>query len=307
MKSVIIIGGATKCGTTSLFKYLSDHPDVIGSSRKETRFFLEPSYPVPSQLRYLRDGLDTYWSFFRRVDSGSHLLEATPDYLYSESAARDLWASFGGRLRVVFILRDPEARLGSWYRFAKRNGLIPEGTTYSEYFSMQVPEPQIDTPQYLRALEQGRYDHYLRAFARFVPPAHIYCLSFRELSRDPGAAVRKLTEWLGLDTGFYANYVFTVENKTAALRWPALHRKYMRATRWLRDRLLDHQDLHVFLRRLKLRIEPLYFGLNEKKRGEEEDLTPADKKKIVSYYSGEIDLLARLPWGPCSQWLKGGG
>ena len=34
-----IIAGVNKCGTTSVFRYLADHPDVCASSIKETRFF----------------------------------------------------------------------------------------------------------------------------------------------------------------------------------------------------------------------------------------------------------------------------
>jgi hypothetical protein len=37
----IIIGGSTKCATTSVFAYLASHPDIASSKVKESRFFLD--------------------------------------------------------------------------------------------------------------------------------------------------------------------------------------------------------------------------------------------------------------------------
>lgn len=43
----IIISGSTKSGTTALYKYLERHPDVETPFTKETRYFLDPIYPLP--------------------------------------------------------------------------------------------------------------------------------------------------------------------------------------------------------------------------------------------------------------------
>lgn len=42
----LIIAGAPKCGTTSLFDYLIRHPDIGGSSVKETHYFMDCNYPL---------------------------------------------------------------------------------------------------------------------------------------------------------------------------------------------------------------------------------------------------------------------
>lgn len=49
-----IIGGGSKAGTTSVFNYLADHPEICAADAKETRFFLDADYPLPSKLRYAR-------------------------------------------------------------------------------------------------------------------------------------------------------------------------------------------------------------------------------------------------------------
>jgi len=50
-----LIIGAQKCGTTSLFYYLSQHPDLSLPKLKEIHFF---------DLNYEK-GIDWYYSFFR--------------------------------------------------------------------------------------------------------------------------------------------------------------------------------------------------------------------------------------------------
>ena len=42
----LIIAGAPKCGTTSLFRWIDEHPEAEGSSVKETCFFVDPQSHV---------------------------------------------------------------------------------------------------------------------------------------------------------------------------------------------------------------------------------------------------------------------
>ena len=79
----LIVGGTTKSATTSLFFYLKDHPGICASSIKETRYWLEKSYPVRAHKQY--DGLNQFDHFFEHCNGGIKM-EATPDYLYSENA-----------------------------------------------------------------------------------------------------------------------------------------------------------------------------------------------------------------------------
>src|SRR5688572_32335358 len=51
----LLLIGAAKCGTTSLHRYLGEHPQIHMAEAKELRFFLDPA---------CADSLDTYASFF---------------------------------------------------------------------------------------------------------------------------------------------------------------------------------------------------------------------------------------------------
>src|SRR5580765_445608 len=71
-----VIGGTEKAGTTSVFDYLSAHPQVCTSSRKETDFFRN-GYTGNPEVDARR-----YGSFFERCDSRTPVIaEASPGYL----------------------------------------------------------------------------------------------------------------------------------------------------------------------------------------------------------------------------------
>ena len=136
----LIIGGATRSGTTSLFAYLGHHPQVRAASMKEARFFLDPGYPLPARYR-LGDGLDHYATLFGDGTPSEDLwLEATSDYLYSMNTAERIRQALP-RARVLMVLRDPVARLLSWYWFARRRGDLESGIDFEPYVRRQLALP----------------------------------------------------------------------------------------------------------------------------------------------------------------------
>lgn len=222
----LIIGGAPKAGTTSLYKWLSDHPEVCASSLKETRFFLDAGYPLPCVKRFNGTNLAEYDGFYRHCrDSDRPLrVDATPDYLYSRTALRIV--ELLPRARIVFILRDPVERMVSWYKYARQKGLISEGVSFDEYVMAQVGKPiTSDTPVHLRALDQCRYDQYLPAF-REAFGEHCLTIDFNELKADPRLVMARLCLFAGLKDDFYDGYQFKAENVSHQVRNNLVMRGY---------------------------------------------------------------------------------
>lgn len=73
MAKFVIIGGAPKTGTSSVFKYLSDHPDINPSKVKETGYFLDDN-----TLSF-----ESYKQQFTFSDTDKIFLEASTAYLGS--------------------------------------------------------------------------------------------------------------------------------------------------------------------------------------------------------------------------------
>jgi len=112
-----IIIGMPKCGTTSLHECLCARDDIIEATSKEIAFF---------NMRYER-GIDWYRSAFPHVigSNGVRLLtgEATPGYIYSESALVRIRKDVQ-HAKLIVVVRDPVLRtISAYYQHKKMNGL----------------------------------------------------------------------------------------------------------------------------------------------------------------------------------------
>ena len=124
-----IIAGVNKAGTTSLFVSLSSHPDVAPASVKETRYFLPVRWDRPLEPRVV---YESYW-----LDAGDApvRLEATPAYFSGGPALVRAVREVCGDARIIVVLREPVARLISYFTFQKMRLRIPEEMTLSEYLA----------------------------------------------------------------------------------------------------------------------------------------------------------------------------
>jgi len=244
----LIIGGAPKAGTTSLYKWLADHPKVCASSIKETRFFLDADYPLPSATRFNGTNLEEYDGFFRHCRDAENLVrvDASPDYLYSKAALRI--AELLPRAKLVFILRDPVERMVSWYKYARQRGLIGKKMTLREYIIIQVVNPvTTETPIHLRALDQCRHEKYLQPF-REVFGKRCMVLNFDDIKTDPRGFMARVCGFSGLDESFYDSYTFQAENVSQDVRIGFVMKGYTKIRRGLALRLHDNPLLFSLMR-----------------------------------------------------------
>ena len=89
-----IIIGAAKAGTTALYWYLAEHPQVFMSPLKETNFFAfgldpegKPLYGNPEVHRYPVQTLADYEKLFADAGDAKAIGEASPIYLECPQAA----------------------------------------------------------------------------------------------------------------------------------------------------------------------------------------------------------------------------
>jgi len=144
MKANFFIVGAAKAGTTSLYKYLSQHTDIYFSSIKEPNYFstdidisdFTTLYKrntfldtdlyfagklLPElQLTFVRNK-DYYNRLFEEIEDKKILAEASTSYLYSENAAQNIM-DYNPEAKILVILRNPIERAYSHYQMALRYG-----------------------------------------------------------------------------------------------------------------------------------------------------------------------------------------
>jgi len=291
--SHLIIGGATRAGTTSLFIYLSDHPEVCGASIKETRFFLDEDYPLQAKFRY-RQGMNKYKEYFKHCKGEPIRLEATPDYLYSTGTPRRIREALP-EAKLLFILRDPIERLVSWYKFARQLCHLSPKVSFDEYVRLQLQREGDSGPvdQHMLALEQGRYSIYLKTYFKTFPNDAIRIYSYEAFQSETLDLMMKISRFVGIDSTFYKDYDFKVFNPAYPLRSARFYGVYHRFSQGLRHSVHDKPRLRAVLRTIRRRFEPFllrpFLHLDEKTV-----ISEPIKALLDEYYRDEYDALAKL-------------
>ena len=113
--------GAQKCGTTSLYQYLSQHPQIIPAAMKEVHYF---------DLNYIR-GDEWYNGFFPTWKKKLSLMiqkrkrmitgEASPYYIFHPHSLERIY-KYNSNVKIIVLLRDPVERMWSHFRYAKVRG-----------------------------------------------------------------------------------------------------------------------------------------------------------------------------------------
>ena len=225
----LVIAGAPKCGTTSLFEWLVDHPEVCGASVKETKYLLDRGWYSFDRRANVHDhGLAGYEAYFRHCDVRRTrvVLEATPGYLYQETAPRAL-AGLSPRPRIVFILRNPSERVYSAYQWARHT--LPDlhhRASFPEYVARLESTTGDDNLN--DAIERGRYVDYLERWVEFFDRSGIEILLFERLREDKRGFMRDVATRIGIEPSFYDRYGFPYKNATQEVRGLRLHRTMLR-------------------------------------------------------------------------------
>ncbi len=196
-----LIIGAMKSGTTSLYEYLAQHPAICRCRGKEPDFFVdearwgssrfepsaaEPCSPAPSasEIENLRAAYEALWPW----DPSRHeiALEAstscTKTPVMPNVAARI--AALGLPARFIYVMRDPIERIESHYTHGLAAGwLRPPGG------------PTLDA----HVLAVTSYARQIAEFYQRFPPSDILLVRFEDFVRSPGAVLRRVSAFLGVD------------------------------------------------------------------------------------------------------------
>src|ERR1043166_4962032 len=113
-----LVIGAAKCGTTSLYEYFRQHPEVYLPDVKEPMYYWQEGrakyeYGVTTRAAYER--------LFDGVTTERAIGEASPQYIRSATAPARIAADLPG-VRLIASLRNPADRAYSSYLGQLRHG-----------------------------------------------------------------------------------------------------------------------------------------------------------------------------------------
>lgn len=204
-----IIIGAQRCGTTSLYKYLCQHPEVYPSFPKEIHYF----------SNYYQKGINWYRSHFPLLSvksrntgpgKGKFLTgEATPYYLPHPHAPRRA-ASVVPEAILIILLRDPVKRAYSHYFHEVQMGV--EKLSFEKAISKEVErlDHEFDRMtedenyrsfnyQHFSYLARGEYADQIERWMQYYTADRTLFLNSDHLNSDPSSSFLKVTRFLGLN------------------------------------------------------------------------------------------------------------
>ncbi len=292
----LIIAGVNKSGSTSLFAYLSKHPEIESSEVKETTYFLSLRYG--EQLQDIMTYTSCFPDFPRRAP---YRMEATPGYFYGAGdVARAIEQRLPG-VRVIVMLREPVSRLISFFQFQKSMLNLDQNMSLAAYLDVcrQMSATDLlsrkNNPYF--GLEGGFYDKYLPDWFE-VFGDRLKIVFFDQLKDEPVGLVTELCEWLNVSSAGCQNYIGGAENRTVAYRNPFLHRLALTFNQSSERFLRSHPEI-------KNRLRKIYQAFNT--RGTTLEVTATLKKELNGLYvdsnrtTGEI--LASAGYADLPQWL----
>lgn len=195
-----LVIGAQRCGTTSLFHYLTQHPKLALPDQKEVHYF----------DRHYSRGASWYRSFFPESVSGLLSGEASPNYLLSPHAPARIKKD-APAVRLIVLLRDPIERAYSHYQGKRIMGVEPldsfEEALDSEHERTAAEAARVlrDPHYYSPAHRNFTYvarSLYYQQIVRWLPlfdREQFLFIKSENLFRAPEAVVASVHSFLGID------------------------------------------------------------------------------------------------------------
>jgi hypothetical protein len=213
------IVGAPKCGTTSMYAYLRQHPDVFMPFHKEPLFF-------GSDLtrRYGRMTPADYLALFRDARDEQVVGEASAWYLYSETAAREIHDAAPDS-RIVVMLRNPidvmhaqhgqllYSRQEDIADFAAALDAEPDRLRGRRLPPGPIRRENLYYRRMVRFAEQ--LERYLDVFGR----ERVHVIVHDDLQADTPGEYRRLLAFLGVDPDVEVDFSRRNERKRIRFGW----------------------------------------------------------------------------------------
>ena len=125
--------------------------------------------------------------------------ESTPFYLWSRGAHRRIAEALPD-VKLIAVIRDPIDRAYSNWMHLWSDGLEPE-SDFETAFALQDDRVRAGWAPFWRYRELGLYGEQLDHLYRYVDPERVLVVRYRDLVDEPGAAVNRVSRFLGIREG----------------------------------------------------------------------------------------------------------
>ena len=288
MKVDFFIVGAPKSGTTSLYHYLSEHPQVEMSSQKEPDYFSDKA--IHEQGMYYAKNrvntLDKYESLFMQKESVVYG-EASVSYLFYENVAEDI-KKYNPNAKIIIMLRNPIERAFSHYLMDYRLGLISDSFENVLAKKSKHKNAHLFYQQYI---EVSKYAKQIQRYLVFFEKDNILFIDYEDFKINVSKTVDQVYNFLHISTEFAAD----INTKHNTFTMP-------------KNKVIRLIYSFVFLRKILTFLFPIYLVKNIRvllfKSDEKPELLKETRSLLSIIFNDDIKKMEEVLAKNYSKWIK---
>lgn len=295
-----LIIGAMKSGTTSLYHYLNQHPEIYLSPQKEPHFFAYKDERIkfkgPGDQERIEKMVvsdeQQYLRLFEGIKNEKAVGEASAMYLYYSEAAKNIKEVIPD-VKLIVMLRNPVDRAYSSYKH-----LVRDDREFLDSFeeALEAEEKRI-SEEWLplwHYVEAGKYGKQLTSYFEIFNKEQIKVILFEDFKKETSKVVKSTFEFLGVNKGFTPKLDIQY-NVSGIPKFQILH-NYLRRESKLRKVLgcfisEKNRDL--------IRNKILNFNI-----GSSPKLKPETRIKLENFFKDDFQKLKELIAIEEKRWFK---
>ncbi len=285
--------GQPKSGTSALFAFLKDHPDVCVGATKEPQYFNSDLNSQYFHLARQARNEANYLTLFAHCGGEKVVMEASTGYLYSKVAARAI-RDFNPDAKIIMMLREPVDFLFTYHMQLQRNSCTFE--TEPDFLKAMaleadrrqgrhIPGNCFDA-SFLFYRARAAYTEQIQRYLETFPREQLLILIHDDFKADNEKVYDQVAAFLGLDSTWRPQ--FRTVNKKVGVRFRALKQA-------------SDQWLFPIKRAIRPRIPAglykagrnLYRQLFFRTKGLPV-LSDEDRLKFKAEFAGEVESLSKL-------------
>jgi hypothetical protein len=288
MKVDFFIVGAPKAGTTSLYHYLEEHPEIEMSSQKEPDYFSD--IPLQEQGMYYGKNrintLDKYESLFAQKE-GVIYGEGSVSYLFYENVAEDI-KKYNPNAKIIIMLRNPIDRAFSHYLMDYRLGLVSDSFEDIINKKSKYKNAHLFYQQYI---EVSEYAKQIQRYCNVFSTDNLLLIDYEDFKGDVAGTVDLVYDFLKVSTEFAAD----VNTKHNTFTMP-------------KNKGIRFIYSFVFLRKILTFIFPKSLVKNIKgllfKADKKPELLEETRNQLKQFFSDDVRELGGVLGKDYSKWTK---
>lgn len=204
-----LIIGAAKSGTTALYHYLRQHPEVYMCPQKETNFFAYGEQKIrfagprdANDSDFIITTLESYKDQFKAASNETAVGEASPWYLYSTNAAANIERRLPNA-KLIAVLRNPVDRAFSSYLHVYKDGR--ESLSFEEGLLAEEDRIARGWEPVWHYRHAGLYAEQVARFLDLFSRHQVRFYLYDDFLESPGSILRDIYQFLEVDVDFVAD------------------------------------------------------------------------------------------------------